>query len=62
VADTHIPKCKEIKHKPKPPKKPAKEELKRTTHLSTASTTLNGTRQLEETKKSFKPLMKTAEL
>ncbi|CAD8111522.1 unnamed protein product [Paramecium sonneborni] len=63
VAERHIPKCKEIKAKPKPPKKHQQQEMKRTTQLSTASTT-NQNEYIDQTKQSFRAqsLMKTAEV
>ncbi|CAD8121772.1 unnamed protein product [Paramecium sonneborni] len=63
VAERHIPKCKEIKAKPKPPKKHQQQEMKRTTQLSTASTT-NQNENIDQTKQSFhaQSLMKTAEV
>ncbi|CAD8202438.1 unnamed protein product [Paramecium octaurelia] len=62
VAERHIPKCKEIKAKPKPPKK-NQLQMKRTTQLSTASTT-NQNENVDQTKQSFRAqsLMKTAEV
>ncbi|CAD8096102.1 unnamed protein product [Paramecium primaurelia] len=62
VAERHIPKCKEIKAKPKPPIKNQQQEMKRTTQLSTASTT-NQNENIDQTKQSFRAqsLMKTAQ-